>query len=444
MSGGGYPLVIVDDVLSRARQVADQAEVFHISSVVTPVRFEANRLKRVESKESSIVALRIIKGVKAGFAQASGFVRPEELVEMALQACYFDVPAGFTFPGKTDYRGVDIFDPQLEKVSIEDMAELGQRLIDTVRAHTPELLCEASVTKRVTSVDIVNSNGGEASYKKSFFRIGVDGMLVRGEDILFVGDSQSSCRPMLDFKPVVDEVVRQLELAQRNASVRAGLMPVVFTPYGVASCLIMPLIAAFNGKAVYDGTSPLKDKLGKQVFDTRFNLWDDSTLPFQTRSYPCDDEGVPGQRTSLVERGVVSHFLYDLHTAALCGSRSTGNGTRQGSLPTPYPSSLVVGEGDGNFWDMIKDIKEGLVVELTMGAEQGNILNGDFSGNVLLGYKVEGGEIVGRVKNTMVSGNVYQVLTQIEAIGQERRWIEGILLTPSLYCRNLSVATKEG
>lgn len=435
--------MIVDDVLSKARQVADQAEVFHISSIVTPVRFEANRLKRIESKESSVTALRIVRGIKAGFAQASGFVNPGELVEMALQACYFDVPAGFTFPAKVAYREVDVFDPQLDKVSIEDMAELGQRLIDAVRAHTPDLLCEASVTKRVTSVDIVNSNGGEASYKKSFFRIGVDGMLVRGEDILFVGDSQSSCRPVLDFKSVVDEVVRQLELAQRNASIRAGLMPVVFTPYGVASCLIMPLIAAFNGKAVYDGTSPLKDKLGKRVFDTRFNLWDDSTLPFQTRSYPCDDEGIPGQRTPLVERGVVSHFLYDLHTAALCGSRSTGNGNRQGGLPTPYPSSLVVGEGDGSFWDMIKDIKEGLVVELTMGAEQGNILNGDFSGNVLLGYKVENGEIVGRVKNTMVSGNVYQVLAQIEAIGRERKWVEGILLTPSLYCQNLSVATKE-
>lgn len=93
---------------------------------------------------------------------------------------------------------------------------------------------------------------------------------------------------------------------------------------------------------------------------------------------------------------------------------------------------------------MVRDIKEGLVVEFLIGAEQGNILNGDFSGNVLLGYKVERGEITGRVKDTMVSGNVYQVLKQIEAIGREARWVEGFLLTPSLYCTSLSVATKMG
>jgi len=79
-----------------------------------------------------------------------------------------------------------------------------------------------------------------------------------------------------------------------------------------------------------------------------------------------------------------------------------------------------------------------------MGAEQGNILNGDFSGNVLLGYKVERGEITGRVKNTIVAGNVYEVLSQLEAVGQEARWVGGLLLTPCLYCPSLSVATRSG
>ena len=93
---------------------------------------------------------------------------------------------------------------------------------------------------------------------------------------------------------------------------------------------------------------------------------------------------------------------------------------------------------------MVQDIKEGLVIELLMGAEQGNILGGDFGGNVLLGYKVEGGKIVGRVKDTMISGNVYQVLGELLAIGHELRWVEGILQTPPLYCPRVSVAAKVG
>jgi len=47
------------------------------------------------------------------------------------------------------------------------------------------------------------------------------------------------------------------------------------------------------------------------------------------------------------------------------------------------------------------------------------MLGGDFSGNVLLGFKIEKGEIVGRVKDTMISGNVYQLLKDITAIGSD-------------------------
>ncbi len=77
-----------------------------------------------------------------------------------------------------------------------------------------------------------------------------------------------------------------------------------------------------------------------------------------------------------------------------------------------------------------------------MGAEQGNLLGGDFGGNVLLGYKVEHGEIVGRVKDTMIAGNVYQVLEKLLGIGQKARWVGGVLHTPPLYCSRVSVATK--
>jgi PmbA protein len=91
---------------------------------------------------------------------------------------------------------------------------------------------------------------------------------------------------------------------------------------------------------------------------------------------------------------------------------------------------------------MVSDMKEGLVIEQLMGAEQTNVLGGDFSGNVLLGYKVERGKMVGRVKDTMVSGNIYQVLKDIVAIGSEPRWVGGWLNTPPLYCPSVSVASK--
>jgi len=140
---------------------------------------------------------------------------------------------------------------------------------------------------------------------------------------------------------------------------------------------------------------------------------------------------------------VVSNFLYDLQTAALAGTQSTGNGRRAGAgFPKPAISCLVIDEGEVPFQSMVADMKEGLIVERLIGADQGNLLGGDFGGNVLLGYKVENGKVVGRVKDTMISGNIYQVLKQLLGVGSEARWVDGGLRTPHLYCSRLSVAAK--
>ena len=433
----------MEQILAKAQKVAEQAEVFQVTSRRTPVKFEANQLKQILTKESTTTALRLIKDGRIGFAQVAGPVDPEALVNMALETCRFGAVAKFDLPTAQSYPKVEIYDPQVEQVAIDAMVQLGEQLIATVREHTPEILCEASVGKGVVSVRIINSRGGAASYEKSFFSMGIEGMLVQDSDMLFVGDSQSSCHPLLDSKELTDEVTLQLELAKKKVSLATQPMPVIFKPSGVASALISPLMMAFNGKRVFMGASPLKNKLGMQAFDNRLSLWDDATVPYQVASCPCDDEGVPGQRTPLIEHGVVSQFLYDLQTAGLASARSTGNGSRSGGLPSPSTNSLIIAEGETSFYDMVADIKLGLVVEQLIGAAQGNVLNGDFSGNVLLGYKIENGEMVGRVKDTMVSGNVYQVLKQVETIGSDVRWVEGFLKTPSVYCANLAVATKE-
>jgi PmbA protein len=93
---------------------------------------------------------------------------------------------------------------------------------------------------------------------------------------------------------------------------------------------------------------------------------------------------------------------------------------------------------------MVSGMKEGLVIDELMGAEQGNIMGGDFGGNILLGYKVENGEIVGRVKDAMLSGNIYNVFKQQIEIGNEIRDVDGIMRTPPIYCPSLPISTRGG
>lgn len=433
----------MENILSLAKKKAQQAEVFLVTVESTPVIFEANRLKQLDTRQSRSISLRIVNNGRTGFSTTTRLKDNASLVDRAVAVSQFGAPARFILPSLETYPEVRVYDAEVAAFAVEKMIGIGESLISKVRAHTPDILCEAMISKSVVSVEIINSQGGRAKFSRSSFGISLEGTLIHGTDMLFVGDRESSCSPIQDTGKLADSVIRQLELSKRQASISGGIMPVIFTPNGVVSAFIAPLATAFSGRVVLQNASPLVDKLGVMMFDENLSLKDDATLNYRPVSRPCDDEGVPSRSTSLIEKGVVKEFFYDLQTAGLAGVKSTGNGERSGGgLPGPSISNLVFGTGKTSFEDMVADMKEGLVVEQLMGAEQTNVLGGDFSGNVLLGYKVEKGKIAGRVKDTVVSGNVYKVLKNLAGIGSEAKWASGGVLTPAFYCSNLTVGSK--
>ena len=435
----------MEEILEAALKVADAADLFWVESRSTPVAFESNRLKHLQTKESRGVGLRIIKDGRIGFSATNRMEDVDGIVSRALEVSPYGAKAEFSLPSSAEHPEVPTYDPEVQQVSIEKMVELSQAMVDGVLAGHPDVLCDAGVSQSVVKVRILNSKGLDASYEKTVFSLGLGGTLVRGTDMLFVGDGESSCRPIADASDIVARVTGQLDQAHEMAEVTTGRFPVVFTPDAVAGLLLSPLLVGFNGKTVLQGSSPLVGRLGEKIVDERLSLYDDGTIAYRPGSRPWDDEGIPTRITPLIENGVARNFIYDLKTAAQAGAESTGNASRgAGSLPSPSTSVISIAEGDMSFEDMVADMKEGLVVERFLGAGQTNILAGDFSGNVLLGYKVENGRMVGRVKNSMLSGNVYETLNNLIAIGSTARWRGGSLRTPHLYCSNVSVAKTEG
>ncbi|MEA1958736.1 MAG: TldD/PmbA family protein [Chloroflexota bacterium] len=433
----------MEHILDLAKKAAEEAEVYFVKSKDTPVGWESNRLKLMESSESTAVSLRIIKNGRIGFASTTRLDDPQALVDMAVDTSQFGAEARFSFPEPQSYPQVAVHDGEVDEIDVDEMVAMGNDLVARLIAHEPELVCEGQVAKSESEVRILNSRGGQAEYLKSYFAVAIEGTLIRDTDMLFVGDMDVSCHPIRDIQKLAESTVEQLELARRTASISTGSYPVILTPKGVINAFSTPMALAVNGKMVLEGASPLGGRLGEQMFDSALTIWDDPTVDYRPASRPCDGEGVPSQRTPLIENGVVRNFLYDLQTAALAGGRSTGSGSRaRGGLPAPSTSAVIINEGATAYTDMLRDIKEGLVVEMLIGAGQGNVLGGEFSGNVLLGYKVENGEIVGRVKDTMISGNMYDVLKEITAIGSESEWVAGALRTPAIYLSSMAVASK--
>ena len=116
----------MEDILAQAKKAAEAAEVFMVSSEETPVQFEANRLKRIQSKQGTSVALRIIKGGRIGYASTTDLTDIQRLVANAAETAQFGVKAGFELPAKAKYPEIDIFDPDTESISLERMIAVGE------------------------------------------------------------------------------------------------------------------------------------------------------------------------------------------------------------------------------------------------------------------------------------------------------------------------------
>jgi PmbA protein len=205
----------------------------------------------------------------------------------------------------------------------------------------------------------------------------------------------------------------------------------------------LPLVQGLNGKNAYRGISPIAGREREQLFDEKLTVVDDPTLDGRPGSSSHDDEGVLRERHTLIDQGRLTGFIFDLKTAALAGTESTGNGSRGlFSPPSPSFSNMVIEGGDQLVNDIISGIDEGLLVESPLGLGQGNVISGAFSNNLSLAFKIEGGEIAGRVKDVAVAGNIYEDLQEIAAMSQESEWVYGGIRLPYVLLSDLNVVTR--
>jgi len=150
----------LEKILALAKKVAEEAEVYMVTSEETPVQFESNRLKNIQHKQSQSVALRIIKNGKTGYVTSTSLENRQQLVDDAVATAEFGTKAEFQFPSAKTFPRVDVYDAAVEKVSLEKMTELGEELISRVTQYSPGVICEGGVTKGTYTLAIMNSRGG--------------------------------------------------------------------------------------------------------------------------------------------------------------------------------------------------------------------------------------------------------------------------------------------
>jgi len=201
---------------------------------------------------------------------------------------------------------------------------------------------------------------------------------------------------------------------------KGGQMPVVMGAGASGILLHEAMGHAFEADFNRKGTSIFSDKMGQQVCPRGIQIIDDGTLKGNRGALNFDDEGVPAQKTYMVEDGILTSYLHDRISARHYGVSPTGNGRRESFRYAPIPRmrATYMESGDALPADIIASVPKGIYVdEFSNGQVQ--IGEGDFTFFVKSGCLIENGRLTAPVKDINIIGNGPAALRDMVAVGND-------------------------
>ena len=164
--------------------------------------------------------------------------------------------------------------------------------------------------------------------------------------------------------------------------------------------------------------------LGKQIAVPQLTVIDSALVPDLPGSFVYDDEGIKANKTTLIENGILTNRLHSRETASKMSEETTGNGRALTTSFSPIPrmTNTYIDAGKVNFNEMISDIKNGIYAIRMLGGQTNGELFTFASGEA---FMIRDGKIAEPVSDVTLSGNVFQTLKDIEAVGNDLTFTSG-------------------
>lgn len=253
-------------------------------------------------------------------------------------------------------------------------------------------------------------------------------------------DSERVCFNRLqDFKPqtIVNIVVPRLVSRLRAKDVSSQKTKVLFNNEVMGSFLdkIKNIFSSYN---LDTGATKLKGKIGEQVASSLVTIIDNPWLDGGLATNSFDNEGVPTRYKELVKNGILQGFVYGMALADKHKTISTGNG---GGGLSPRFFNFYIKNGNVSREEMLQQLGNGVFIDILNGINVGfSIASGDFSVGAE-GFLVSNGKITSALNQFTISGNLYEFLQDIEAVGNDLDLSRSAVASPSLLVKNLTVAS---
>jgi len=420
---------------SAIRRGASGAIVTHISSDRSDVEFASGKLKTVATEIHHNLSCRVIVNGRTGTAAGTDPAQLPALLDRAMMLAGIGAVSHFDrFPDPAPGAPVKLWSDSVSRLDREKMIADTGIIVDGLARLDPAMDCGGSAAAVRSRCYRVSSSGWEDECGSTLWSIGGQYTLAGDNDIAMDGTGRAWGEINDEYDPhaILAELTARYARGKRIAAPLEGTFPVLLAP-GLFRRMLKPFFAGIDGRAVAKGTSPLKDRLGTGLFAPSINITDDHHIDFCPDSGIFDADGVPTRPTPLIQNGTLCRFLYDCDTAAMCGTEPTGHDDCS-------PCHPVVTAGTTPMQELLGSIRHGLYLRDLMGLWRGNWTNGDFAAAVGIGYVVENGEITGRAKDMLVSGNLFDLMRGNVVCSSDRETRHGF---PWLLMDGVSVARQQ-
>ncbi|MGZ3588992.1 MAG: TldD/PmbA family protein [Candidatus Limnocylindrales bacterium] len=437
----GEPLGLAERLLAyAAAEGATEAEALVTSSEARLTRFANSEIHQNVAETNDSVGLRFVAGRRVG-CTSTNRTDDESLRRLAAAASRIallqpELEEPVELPGPAPLRYVTgASADSTEQATPEFRAEAARAVI--AASESAGTLAYGSFATEHEVLAVANSRGVRAEEARTWSQLITVAMGPDGE----AGYAEAAAVDCLGIDPagVGREAAEKARASRAPVALPPGDYPVVLESYAVVDLLDMLGYLGFSALAVQEERSFYEP--GRVVGSDLVTIVDDAADPGGAPA-SFDYEGVPKERVQLLERGVCREVVYDSQTARRAGRHSTGHGLPAPNPFGPFPLNMIMQAGTSSREELIGGLERGLLVTRFHYTNPVHPKLAVVTGMTRDGtFLVEGGQVVGPVRNLRFTQSYLEALAGVEAVGRERRLLRGFLgacLVPAVRMRSFT------
>ena len=400
----------------------DQYSIIEGSSTENIIRFYNGKISIFAQNEAKYVQVLATKGKKKAFKVITDLNNIEkessDLLKELERSEEGDVPQIY---GKTSYSSAQVSDKEVE------LEEALARVSESIKlSYSKGIDRVAGIAKLYKNIfRLLTSTGNEKEDLRTDYIYYVRAF--KGEGSGF-GNSVSTSIKRFNPELASEEASKDAINSQSPKKLPEGKYDVILSP-PIAASIFELTSSMCSAYAIEAGFSFLADKLGEKVASDLISITDFGMIEDGVNSRSFDDEGAPTGVTQLIDKGVFVSPLHNSTTAKKWGSKTTGNA----GIIEPSPWNVIVKEGSSTLDEMIKEVKEGVLITNNWYTRFNNYRTGEFSTIVRdAAYYIKDGEIKHPVNYIRLSDSLPRLLSSVKLVSRESKWIKwwGEVVTP--------------